>query len=193
MDALSNRFKEKVAVVTGSSSGIGLEIAKHFAAEGAKVVTNGRTKERAEVAAKEIRDAGGQASAVGADLRTWEGAQQLAAGAIEAFGGIDILINNAGISMIAPANELDPAEWERAIATNLSGPFFCSRAVYPSMKERGGGAIVMIGSAAAHVGLPLRTAYCSPRRWPSTGLTRAFECSRSTRLTSRRPLMWATR
>jgi 3-oxoacyl-[acyl-carrier protein] reductase len=106
-------------------------------------------------------------------LRTWEGAQQLAAGAIEAFGGIDILINNAGISMIAPANELDPAEWERAIATNLSGPFFCSRAVYPSMKERGGGAIVMIGSAAAHVGLPLRTAYCSAKHG-MVGLTKTL-------------------
>ena len=173
MEHSTQRFVDKVVIVTGSSSGIGLEVAKHFAEEGAKVVTNGRTKERAEVTADEIRVAGGQAVSVGADLRTWEGAQELVEGAIDAFGGVDILVNNAGISMIARADQLDPSEWERAISTNLSGPFFCSRAAYPSMKSRGGGAIVNIGSAAAHVGLPLRTAYCSAKHGMA-GLTKTL-------------------
>jgi 3-oxoacyl-[acyl-carrier protein] reductase len=173
MEHSTQRFVDKVVIVTGSSSGIGLEVAKHFAEEGAKVVTNGRTKERAEVTADGIRVAGGQAVSVGADVRTWEGAQGLVEGAIDAFGGVDILVNNAGISMIARADQLDPSEWERAIATNLSGPFFCSRAAYPSMKSRGGGAIVNIGSAAAHVGLPLRAAYCSAKHGMA-GLTKTL-------------------
>ncbi len=157
------RFTGKVVVVTGSSGGIGLEIARQFAAEGANVVTNGRGAARAAAAAAEIRAAGGEAAAVGADVSTWEGAQQLMAGATTAYGGVDILVNNAGISMIASADELDPAEWERAIATNLSGPFFCARAAHPSMKGRGGGVIVNIGSIAGHVGFPLRAAYCSAK------------------------------
>ena len=166
-------FSGKVAVITGSSSGIGLEVAQQFAAAGARVVTNGRTAERAQAAAQEIEGAGGTAVGISADLRTFDGAQQLISGAIDAFGGVDILVNNAGISMIARADELDPAEWERAIATNLSGPYFCSRAAYPAMKDRGGGVIINLGSAAAHVGLPLRVAYCAAKHGMS-GLTKVL-------------------
>jgi 3-oxoacyl-[acyl-carrier protein] reductase len=159
----AQRFAGKVAIVTGSSSGIGAEIARRFAADGASVVVNSRTQDRADAAAKELQGAGWRAAGVGADVRTWDGATQLIDGAVTAFGGVDYLVNNAGISMIARSDELDPSEWERAIATNLSGPFFCSRAAFPSMKARGGGAIVMIGSAAGHVGLPLRAAYCAAK------------------------------
>jgi 3-oxoacyl-[acyl-carrier protein] reductase len=166
-------FSGKVAVVTGSSSGIGLEIAQQFAAAGAQVVTNGRTAGRARDAARTITEAGGTAVGVGADVRGFDGAQQLMTAATDAFGGVDILVNNAGISMIARSDELDPAEWERAIATNLSGPYFCSRAAYPSMKERGGGVIINLGSAAAHVGLPLRVAYCAAKHGMS-GLTKVL-------------------
>ena len=173
MTHVGERFADKIVVITGSSGGIGLEVARKFADEGAKVVTNGRSEQRAGAAAEEIRAAGGEASPVSADVRTWEGAQQLIAGATKAFGGVDILINNAGISMIAPADELDPAEWERAISTNLTGPYFCSRAAYPSMKARGGGVIVNIGSVAAHVGFPMRAAYCSAKHGMS-GLTKSL-------------------
>jgi 3-oxoacyl-[acyl-carrier protein] reductase len=166
-------FSGKVAVVTGSSSGIGFEVARHFGSSGAKVVTNGRTAERAQAAARTIADAGGTAVGVGADLSRYEGAEQLIRGAIDAFGGVDILVNSAGISMIARADELDPAEWERAIAIDLSGSYFAARAVYPSMKERGGGVIINIGSAAAHVGLPLRVAYCAAKHGLS-GLTKVL-------------------
>jgi 3-oxoacyl-[acyl-carrier protein] reductase len=166
-------FSGKVAVVTGSSSGIGLEVARHFGSSGARVVTNGRTAERAEAAARTIADAGGTAVGVGADLSSYEGAEQLIRGAIDAFGGVDILVNSAGISMIARADELDPAEWERAIAIDLSGSYFAARAAYPSMKERGGGVIINIGSAAAHVGLPLRVAYCAAKHG-LTGLTKVL-------------------
>lgn len=167
------RFSGKVAVVTGSSSGIGLEVARHFGASGASVVTNGRSAERAQAAARTIEDAGGTAVGVGADLSSYEGAEELIRGAIDAFGGVDILVNSAGISMIARSDQLDPAEWERAIAINLSGSYFSSRAAYPSMKERGGGAIINIGSVAAHVGLPMRAAYCAAKHGLS-GLTKVL-------------------
>jgi 3-oxoacyl-[acyl-carrier protein] reductase len=167
------RFDGKVAVVTGSSSGIGLEVARRFAAERAKVVTNARTASRAAAAAEDIRSSGGEAIAVDADLRTWAGASRLIERATDEFGGVDILVNNAGISMIAPSDELDPAEWERAIATNLSGPYFCSRAAYPVMTARGGGVIVNMGSVAAHAGLPKRAAYCAAKHG-LTGLTKVL-------------------
>jgi len=167
------RFTGKVVVVTGSSGGIGFEIARHFAGEGAKVVTNGRTVARAAAAAAQIRAFGGEAVPVGADVSTWTGAQQLMGDATSAYGGVDILINNAGISMIASAEELDPKEWERAITTNLSGPFFCARAAHPSMKDRGGGVIVNIGSVAGHVGFPLRAAYCAAKHG-LVGLTKTL-------------------
>jgi len=173
MEHSGPRFADTVVVVTGSSGGIGLEVARNFAAEGAKVVTNSRREDRAAEAAEGLRALGGQASPVAADVRTWEGARQLVDGAIKAFGGVDVLVNNAGISMIARADELDPKEWERAIATNLSGPFFCARAVYPSMKARGGGVVVNIGSVAGHVGFPLRAAYCSAKHG-MMGLTKTL-------------------
>ncbi|MGH3259801.1 MAG: SDR family NAD(P)-dependent oxidoreductase, partial [Streptosporangiaceae bacterium] len=82
-------FSGKVAVVTGSSSGIGLEVARHFGASGARVITNGRTAERAQAAARTIEEAGGTAVGVGADLSSYEGAERLIRGAIDAFGGVD--------------------------------------------------------------------------------------------------------
>jgi NAD(P)-dependent dehydrogenase (short-subunit alcohol dehydrogenase family) len=173
MQQAGQRFQDKVVIVTGSGGGIGLEVAKHFAKEGAKIVTNGRSLEHAVAAAEEIRAAGGDASAVEADVRTWAGARQLVDGANKAFGGVDVLVNNAGISMIARADELDPEEWERAIATNLSGPYFCSRAVFSSMKARGGGVIVNIGSVTAHLGFPLRVAYCTAKHG-LVGLTKVL-------------------
>ncbi|MGH3258913.1 MAG: SDR family NAD(P)-dependent oxidoreductase, partial [Streptosporangiaceae bacterium] len=126
-----------------------------------------------QAAARTIEEAGGTAVGVGADLSSYEGAERLIRGAIDAFGGVDTLVNSAGISMIARSDELDPAEWDQAIAIDLSGSYYCSRAVYPSMKERGGGVIVNIGSAAAHVGLPMRAAYCAAKHG-LTGLTKVL-------------------
>ncbi|HEY3954973.1 MAG TPA: SDR family oxidoreductase [Streptosporangiaceae bacterium] len=172
-DNQPGRFAGKSVVVTGSSSGIGLTVAEHFGAAGADVVVNSRSAARAAKAAGQVGKTGAKAVAVAADLRTAAGAQQLIDGAVTAFGGVDILVNNAGISMIAPSEELDPADWERAIATNLSGPFFASHAVHPAMKARGGGVIVNIGSVAAHEGLPQRAAYCAAKHGLN-GLTKVL-------------------
>jgi 3-oxoacyl-[acyl-carrier protein] reductase len=173
-DNQPGRFAGKTAVITGSSSGIGLAVARHFGAAGADVVVNSRSADRASEAARQIeKETGAKAVAVAADLRTAAGAEQLIDGAVAACGGIDILVNNAGISMIAPSEKLDPADWERAIATNLSGPFYASHAAHPALKARGGGVIVNIGSVAAHEGLPQRAAYCAAKHG-LTGLTKVL-------------------
>lgn len=156
-------FADKVAIVTGSSAGIGYEIAKVFAEAGAKVVLNSRAAERAQQAAASLQAGGATAIGVAADVTDPAQAQRLVDQAVAAFGGVDILVNNAGISMIASAEALDPAEWQRAINTNLSGPFYCARAVAPALFARGGGVILNVGSAAGAVGLPMRAAYCAAK------------------------------
>ena len=156
-------FSGKVVIVTGSSAGIGYEIAREFGAAGARVVVNSRSSERVQEAAASLKSAGIEAFGVAADVSDYTQAQQLVDETVAVFGGVDVLVNNAGISMIAQAEELDPAEWQRAINTNLSGPFFCSRAAAPAMFARGGGVVLNIGSAAGAVGLPMRAAYCAAK------------------------------
>jgi 3-oxoacyl-[acyl-carrier protein] reductase len=169
-----HRFDGKAVVVTGSSSGIGLEVASAFAAAGASVALNSRSAERAQLAAESLEAAGaGEVVPIAADVRTSAGARRLIGEAVAALGGIDILVNNAGISMIADAQDLDPAEWERAIATNLTGPFLVAQAAYPTMAGRGGGVVINIGSVAAHEGLPRRVAYCAAKHG-LTGLTKVL-------------------
>lgn len=156
-------FSGKVAVITGSAIGIGNEIAREFARAGAHVVINSRNEQRVREAARSLQGEGGRVIGIQADVADPEGARILIEGAVSQLGGVDILINNAGISMIARADQLDPADWDRAIQTNLSGPFYCSRAAAPHMFERGGGVIVNIGSIAGHVAFPARAAYCAAK------------------------------
>jgi 3-oxoacyl-[acyl-carrier protein] reductase len=161
--AMSSPFSGKIVVITGSAIGIGYEIAREFSRAGAHVVINSRNEQRVEEAARVLRGEGGRVIGIQADVSSAEGARSLIEGAASQLGGIDILVNNAGISMIAPADELDPADWDRAIQTNLSGPFYCSQAAAPRMFERGGGVIVNIGSIAGHVAFPARAAYCAAK------------------------------
>jgi 3-oxoacyl-[acyl-carrier protein] reductase len=161
--AESSPFSGKVAVITGSAGGIGNEIAREFVRAGADVVLNSRDEQRAAEAARTLQGESGRVIGIQADVSSPEGARKLIEGAVSQFGGVDILINNAGISMIAPADQLDPADWDRAIRTNLSGPFYCSQAAAPHMFERGGGVIVNIGSIAGHVAFPARAAYCAAK------------------------------
>jgi 3-oxoacyl-[acyl-carrier protein] reductase len=151
----------KVAVVTGSSAGIGLAIARRLAADGAAVVVNSRSAERAsEVAASFASDL---VAGVGADVRDPASATELMAQAVERFGGLDVLVNNAGVPSAAPSEELSLEDWHAVLETNLTGPFLCAQAAARHMLARGDGVIVNLSSLWGHLGMPGRAAYCASK------------------------------
>ncbi|MBI4384427.1 MAG: SDR family oxidoreductase [Nitrospinae bacterium] len=143
---MENRFKNKIAVITGGGSGIGKEAAKALIAEGARVVINGRTQEKLEKAANEIDPSRENIRIVAGDIGLAETRRKLVEKAEKDFGGIDILLNNAGI--FKPIRFLDHTEddFDRFIGTILKGKFFLAQAVIPVMIKRGGGSIVHTGS-----------------------------------------------
>jgi 3-oxoacyl-[acyl-carrier protein] reductase len=153
----------KVAVVTGSSGGIGLAIATEFAREGASVVVNSRDASKAENAARSLADQGLRVSGFAADIRRPEEAQALAAAAVERYGGLDIWVNNAGVNVIKPALELSPEEWARVIDTDLSGCFFGAQAAGRIMVARQSGVVIQVGSIIGEVGLPRRVPYTAAK------------------------------
>ncbi len=157
---MSGRLADETAVVTGSSSGIGAAIATKFAEEGANVVTNSRALERAETTATEITEAGGDATAVEADISDPEGAGHLVEQAIDAYGSIDIMVNNAGVSVVGPIMELDPEDWQHVIDVNLSGVFYSAQAAGRQMIEQGtGGQMINVSSMFGSVGVQGRAPY----------------------------------
>jgi 3-oxoacyl-[acyl-carrier protein] reductase len=137
----------KVAIVTGASRGIGRAIALRFGAEGARIVANYERKsaEAAEVV-DEIRGAGGEAVAIAADVSQKADVDRLVAQAMDAFGRIDILSNNAGIMVAKGVLETSEEEWDRTIDVNLKGAYLCSKAVAPIMIEQQGGTIINMSS-----------------------------------------------
>ena len=159
----SRRLPGKVAVVTGSSGGIGRAIAYEFGREGASVVINSRDAERAGAAAAAMERDGLQATAFAADIRDPVQARALASTAVERFGRLDVWVNNAGINVIKPALELEPDEWARVIDTNLSGCFYGAQAAARYMVPQKSGVIIQIGSIIGEVGLPRRVPYTAAK------------------------------
>jgi len=149
---MGNRLHGKIAVVTGSTSGIGEGIARAFAAEGARVVVSGRREDRGQNVAAAIRDSGGQAVFQAADVARPEDCERLCRRAAEEFGGLDILVNNAGIFPRMPPDQTTVEFWDAIFDTNVRGAFLCSKAAVPLMRGRGGGAIINIGSGHAFGG-----------------------------------------
>lgn len=157
---MSGKLEDKTAIVTGSSSGIGAAIAKGFAEEGANVVTNSRAKERAETTADEIRENGGTAIAVEGDISNPDEVQALVDAAVDEYGSLDIMVNNAGISVIEPAMEMDPEDWQNVLDVNLSGVFYGAQAAGRQMIEQGtGGQIINISSIFGKIGIQGRAPY----------------------------------
>jgi 3-hydroxybutyrate dehydrogenase len=158
-------FKGKTALVTGSTSGIGLGIARHLAANGANIVLNG-FGDAAEI--EKLREELASQSGV---TVTYDGADMSKSGAIEAmmsralerFGAIDLLINNAGIQHVAPVDEFPVEKWDAILAINLTAAFHTTRMALPAMKKRGFGRIVNIASAHALVASPYKSAYVAAK------------------------------
>ena len=141
------KLKDRVAIITGSSRGIGKAVALRFAAEGAKVVVNCRSSvDKAEAVAGEISGGGGAALVVQADVSAKADAERLRDRALEAFGQIDVLVSNAGVVIDRPFVESSDEDWAAAIGTNLDGFFNVTRAVLPHMLERRYGRIIATGS-----------------------------------------------
>jgi NAD(P)-dependent dehydrogenase (short-subunit alcohol dehydrogenase family) len=149
----------RVAIVTGSSDGIGLATARRLAELGAAVVVNSRSQERADAVARSLSDDGLQATAVVADLGTPAGVDRLFAGAIAAYGTVDVLVNNAGMPSVAPAETLSLDDWRAVLDLNLTAPFLCAQAAGRVMLAKGKGVIVNVGSVFSQLGMPGRVAY----------------------------------
>jgi 3-oxoacyl-[acyl-carrier protein] reductase len=153
----------KVAVVTGGSRGIGYAIAEALLREGASVVISGTNKSHLDTASQRLKSNSRSVSAVQADVREYEDVEALMATAVADFGGLDILINNAGVGVFKPVAETTVDEWHRVLDTNLSGVFYCCHAAMPHMKRRGGGWIINVSSLASKNAFVNGGVYCASK------------------------------
>ena len=163
----------RVALVTGASRGIGRAIAVALGAAGAAVACAARSRDQVDVAAAEIIAAGGRARALRLDVTR---AEQIAVGVEEiegALGPIDVLVNNAGITMEKKTTEVTDEDWDAVLATNLTSMFRCARAVAPGMMRLQRGKIINIGSMYGVIGVPRYAAYCASKA-AVDGLTRSL-------------------
>jgi 2-dehydro-3-deoxy-D-gluconate 5-dehydrogenase len=161
-------LKGRVAVVTGGNGGIGLGMARGLARAGAAVVVAARDREKSKLAVAEL---GAEAVAVPVDVAQEQSIKDLVATVLDRFGRLDILINNAGINIRKPPQDLTLEEWRQVLDTNLTSAFLASREVYPVMARQGGGKIINIGSMMSIFGAAFVTAY-GPSKGGIVQLTR---------------------
>lgn len=157
------RLQDKSAVITGAASGIGRAIALKFVHEGAAVMAADLDGKAAMSLADEIEADGGSAIGIGADITKRAEIDAMVAAAIERFGRIDVLVNNAGSRIIKPFLEHTEEDWRRMLDVNLTGHFLCCQAVIPYMLEAGGGRIINMASIASYVGRPNRAGYVAAK------------------------------
>jgi 2-deoxy-D-gluconate 3-dehydrogenase len=156
-------LKGKVALVTGGNGGIGLGIAKGLASAGADVAIAGRNEAKNAAALAELKALGARATGLIADVNDSAQVKRMVADAAQAFGGLDILVANAGINIRKPPQDYSMAEWHQIMDTNLSSVFACCQAAYPEMKRRGGGKIVTIGSMTSIFGFDVGPVYAASK------------------------------
>jgi 3-oxoacyl-[acyl-carrier protein] reductase len=154
----------KVAIVTGGSRGIGLAIARALVAEGVSVAITGRSAAQLAAARSTIESAGaGGVEPLQADVRQYKDVERAVAATVARFGGLDILINNAGVGVFADIASMTPDQWAEVIDTNLTGPYNTCHASLPHMRRRGGGFIINISSLAGSNPFVNGAAYCASK------------------------------
>lgn len=149
-----------VAIVTGGSRGIGLALVRGYVARGARVVLSGRSQADLDLVVQEFGD---KVAIVRGDVADPATAETLVRTAVERFGGVDSLVNNAGVAAFVPVEDMSLDDWNRQMSTNLTGPFLCSKAVIPALRQRGGGWIIHIASLAARNSFVGGGAYCATK------------------------------
>jgi gluconate 5-dehydrogenase len=149
----------RTALVTGGGSGLGLAMARGLAAAGARVVLNGRDGNKLDAAAAALKNEGLLAETSVFDVTDSVAVNQGVTQIIDRFGGVDVLVNNAGVQHRAPIEQFSDADWRRVLATNLDAPFFLARAVIPSMKARRAGKIINIASLMSSLARPTTVPY----------------------------------
>jgi NAD(P)-dependent dehydrogenase (short-subunit alcohol dehydrogenase family) len=157
------RLQDKVAIITGSGSGIGKATALLFAREGATVLSMDIIGDTAEATAREIRDGGGQADFIQGDVAVDADVERMVNTTVERFGRLDILVNNAGEELVVPITNVSEDRWNRLIDVNLKGAFLGCRYAIPQMLKQGGCAIVNTASTAGLRGFPLFGAYSASK------------------------------
>jgi NAD(P)-dependent dehydrogenase (short-subunit alcohol dehydrogenase family) len=157
------RFKGKVAIVTGGTSGIGRATAVLFGREGARVVVAGRNEERGRAVVAEIEEAGGTGLFVGCDVRFADECRRVVEETMRAFGRLDVLFNNAGVYYANTVVDCTEEEWDLTVDISLKGTYLMSKHALPVMLEQGKGAIVNNASGWGLVGGPLAAAYCAAK------------------------------
>jgi clavulanate-9-aldehyde reducatase len=163
----------RVAVVTGASSGIGEATAEALAREGATVAVAARRLDRLEELAKRISDEGGRAETFEVDVADENQARGLILDSEEKLGGLDILINNAGLMLLGPVQGADTEEWRRMVDVNCLGLLYCTHAALPVMQQRGGGHIVNVSSVAGRQA-DLGSAVYNMTKWGVVGFSEAL-------------------
>jgi NAD(P)-dependent dehydrogenase (short-subunit alcohol dehydrogenase family) len=156
----------KVAIVTGGSRGIGLATASRLLARGASVVISGLDDARLDEARRSLAGAAGappRLLALRADVQDRADVERMVAAAVERFGGLDVLVNNAGVGSFSAVAETTDEQWHRIIGTNLTGVFYACRAVIPPMRARGGGWIINVSSLAGKNAFTGGGAYCASK------------------------------
>ncbi|KAA0910334.1 3-hydroxybutyrate dehydrogenase [Pusillimonas sp. ANT_WB101] len=158
------KMQDKVAIITGSAAGIGKEIAITYAREGAKVVIADMNKAAAEATAQELRDGGGQAMSVAMDVTDEAAVNAGVDEVVKAWGGVDVLVSNAGIQIVHPLQDFTLAEWKKLLAIHLDGAFLTSKACLPHMYKSGrGGSVIFMGSVHSKEASMLKAPYVTAK------------------------------